>query len=228
MEKGSDRMVTFEAGDRTGSGYLAIPERGHGRGVLVLHAWWGLKPFFKTVCDRLAAQGFVALAPDLYQGRTAATIEEAQALLEQRDFELMQATATGALAYLRGHRTTRGAAAGALGFSMGGSWAIFLASLAPEDIAAAVIFYGSESVNFSAARAAYLGHYAEEDEWEPLDGIRQMEADMRDAGRDVTIHVYPDVKHWFFEADRPEYNREVAEVAWRRTLDFLNQQLAYD
>jgi carboxymethylenebutenolidase len=221
-------MVTFEAGDRTGAGYLAIPERGQGPGVLVLHAWWGLKPFFTAVCDRLAAEGFVALAPDLYQGRTAATIEEAQALLEQRDFELMQATATGALAYLRGHPATRGPAAGALGFSMGGAWAIFLASLAPEEIAAAVIFYGSESANFGAARAAYLGHFAKEDEWEPLDGVRQMEADMRAAGREVTFHIYPGVAHWFFEADRPEYHAEVAELAWRRTLDFLNQHLAQD
>jgi carboxymethylenebutenolidase len=221
-------MITFQAGDRTGAGYLAIPERGHGPGVLVLHAWWGLKPFFKQLCDRLAAEGFVALAADLYQGRTAATIEEAEALLGQRDSELMRATATGALAYLRGHPATRGSAAGALGFSLGGAWAIFLASLAPEDIAAAVIFYGSEGADFGAARATYLGHYAEDDEWEPLDGIRQMEADMRAAGRDVTIHVYPGVKHWFFEMDRPEYNPEVAELAWRRTLDFLKQQLAHD
>ena len=221
-------MITFEAGDRAGAGYLAIPERGHGPGVLVLHAWWGLKPFFTSMCDRLAAEGFVALAPDLYQGRTAATIEEAQALLEQRDSELMQVTAAGALAYLRGHPATRGAAAGALGFSMGAAWAIFLASLAPEDIGAVVIFYGSEGANFGAARAAYLGHFAEEDEWEPLEGVRQMEADMRAAGRDVTLHIYPGVKHWFFEADRPEYDSEVAEIAWQRTLDFLNRQLAYD
>jgi carboxymethylenebutenolidase len=228
MEKGNDYMITFAAGDRTGSGYLAVPEHGYGPGVLVLHAWWGLKPFFKQVCDRLAAEGFVALAPDLYQGRTAATIEEAQALLEQRDFELMRVTASGALAHLRSHPATRGPAAGALGFSMGGSWAIFLASLAPEDIAAAVIFYGSEGANFGAARAAYLGHFAEDDEWEPLDGVHQMEADMRAAGRDVTIYIYPDAKHWFFEADRPEYNPQVAELAWRRTLDFLNQELAHD
>ena len=221
-------MITFEAGDRTGTGYLAIPERGYGPGVLVLHAWWGLKPFFKQLCDRLAAEGFVALAPDLYQGRIAATIEEAHALLEQRDFELMRATATGALAHLRGHPATRGLAAGVLGFSLGGAWAIFLASVVPQDIAAAVIFYGTEGANFGASRAAYLGHFAENDEWEPLDGVHQMEAEMRAAGRDVTIYVYPDVKHWFFAADRPEYNPKVAELAWRRTLEFLNQELAHD
>jgi carboxymethylenebutenolidase len=214
-------MITFEAGSRTCTGYLAIPERGHGPGVLVLHAWWGLKPFFMQVCDQLATEGFVALAPDLYQGKTAATIDEAQALLEQRDFELMQATADGALAYLRGHPATRGGTIGTLGFSMGAAWAIVLASVAPESIAAAVIFYGTEGADFSAARAAYLGHYAEEDEWEPLDGVRQMEADMRAAGRDVTIHLYPGVKHWFVEADRPEYAREAADLAWARTYDFL-------
>ncbi|HET9221812.1 MAG TPA: dienelactone hydrolase family protein [Roseiflexaceae bacterium] len=218
-------MVTFEAGDQTGTGYLAIPERGHGPGVLVLHAWWGLKPFFTTVCDQLASAGFVALAPDLYQGRTAATVEEAEALLKQRDFELMQATATGALAYLRGHSAARGAAAGTIGFSMGAAWALELASAAPQDIAAAVLFYGVSDSDFGVARAAYLGHFAEEDEWEPLDGVRQMESDMRAAGRDVTIYIYPGVKHWFVEADRPEYNPEAAELAWQRTLDFLNKQL---
>jgi carboxymethylenebutenolidase len=220
-------MLTFKAGDRTGTGYLAIPERGYGPGVLVLHAWWGLKPFFTEVCDRLASAGFVALAPDLYQGRTAATIEEAEALLQQRDFELMQATAAGALAELRSRSATRGDAVGAIGFSMGAAWAVELASLAPPDIAAAVLFYGAGGADFGAARAAYLGHFAEEDEWEPLDGVQQMEADMRAAGRDVTIHIYPGVKHWFVEADRPEYNPEAAELAWRRTLDFLNQHLAH-
>src|SRR5262245_12010689 len=218
-------MITFDAGSRSASGYLAIPERGHGPGLLVLHAWWGLKPFFQQVCGRLAGEGFVALAPDLYQGRTAATIEEAEALLKQRDFELMEATATGALAYLRGHAATRGDTVGAIGFSMGAAWAIELASQAPQDIAATVLFYGVSEADFGAARTAYRGHFAEEDEWEPLEGVRQMEADMRAAGRDVTIHLYPGVKHWFFEADRPEYNPEVAELAWRRTLDFLNQQL---
>jgi carboxymethylenebutenolidase len=167
----------------------------------------------------------VALAPDLYQGRTAATIEQAQALLGQRDFELMQATATGALAFLRGHSATRGDAVGTIGFSMGAAWALEIASQAPQAIAAAVLFYGISEADFGAARAAYLGHFAEEDDWEPLDGVRQMEADMRAAGRDVTIYVYPNAKHWFFESDRPEYNPEAADLAWQRTLDFLNQQL---
>jgi len=219
-------MVEFEAGSATGTGYLVIPERGQGPGVLVLHAWWGLTEFFKEVCERLAREGFVALVPDLYQGKTAATIDEARALLEQRDAERMQAIATGALAALREHRAVRGGDIGAVGFSMGGAWAVLLSSLVPEAVAAVVIFYASEGADFTAARAAYLGHFAEDDEWEPIDEVRQMEADMRAAGREVTLYIYPGVAHWFFESDRPEYDRDAAALAWERTRTFLRERLA--
>src|SRR5258705_5221910 len=107
-------MVTFAAGDRTGTGYLAFPEQRYGPGVIVLHAWWGLTLFVQELGDRLARAGFVAFAPDLYQGRTAATIDEAQALLDQRDSEAMQAIAAGALAYLRAHPAVRGDSVAAL------------------------------------------------------------------------------------------------------------------
>ena len=214
-------MITFAAGDRTGTGYLALPAQQHGPGVMVLHAWWGLNPFFHELCDRLARAGFVAFAPDLYQGRIAATIDEAKALLDQRDFEAMQAIAGGALAYFRAHPAVRGDGVGALGCSMGAAWAAELASAAPADIQAVVLSYGVVDADFAQARAAYLGHFAEDDEWEPLDGVRQMEADLRAAGRAVTLHLYPGAQHWFFETNRPEYDAQAAELAWRRTIEFL-------
>jgi carboxymethylenebutenolidase len=219
-------MITFEAGDQTGTGYLAIPQSGQGPGVLVLHAWWGLTSFFKQTCDRLAREGFVALAPDLHFGKTAATIDEAQALMEQRDSQRMQDTATGALAFLHKHPAVRGDAQGALGFSMGGAWAIFLSELAPAELAAVVVFYTTGGADFAAARAAYQGHYAEGDEWEPDEEVHQMVEAMRAAGREVTLYTYPGTKHWFFEADRPEYDREAAELAWQRTCAFLRERLA--
>ena len=219
-------MVEFQTSGRPASGHIALPGDGAGPGVLVLHAWWGLTPFFKELCDRLAQVGFVAFAPDLYGGPTAATIDEAKLLLERRDIAQMQATATGAVAFLRDHPAVRGGGLGAVGFSMGAAWALLLASLKPADIAAAVIFYGSEGADFGAARAAYQGHFAEDDEWEPLDGVRQVEADMRAAGREVAFHIYPDAKHWFFERDRPEYDQAAATLAWRRTVEFLREQLS--
>lgn len=219
-------MVTFDADGRVGSGYLAVPPSGGGPGVLVLHAWWGLNSFFKDFCDRLAEAGLVAFAPDLYAGKVAATIEEAQALLNGQDSAAMSAIASGGLASLRAQSATRGDAVGMIGFSMGAGWAVALAAEQPGDIVAVALFYGCAEGDFAAARASFLGHFAETDSWEPLEYVRQMEANIRAAGRDMTLHLYPNAQHWFAETDRPEYNKDAAELAWQRTLDFLRQHLS--
>ena len=213
--------IQLQVNDKTANAYLAAPEN-VGPGVLVLHAWWGLKPFFKKVCDQLAEQGFTALAPDLYQTRLAKTVEEAKALLDQRDHELMGDTVKAAKDYLVSLNT--GKPIGVLGFSMGASWALIVAAN-ESDIAAAVLFYGSDGVDFTPVQAKVLGHYAEVDEWEPLDGIRAMEKDMTAAGVDATLHIYPKVGHWFVEEDRPEYDPESAKLAWELTFEFLHMSL---
>jgi len=201
--------------------HLAAAEN-DGPGVLLLHAWWGLKPFFKQVCDRLAAQGFTVLAPDLYQGRIAATIDEAEALLQQHDTPLMNGIVTAA----REHLTSLcgGNPIGVLGFSMGAAWALSIAENEP-DVAAAVLFYGAGEADFGKVKAKVLGHFAEVDEWEPLESVRQMEAGMKSAGVDVTIHTYPKAGHWFVEDDRPEYNSAASLLAWSRTYEFLRKNL---
>jgi carboxymethylenebutenolidase len=213
--------IQLQVNDKTANAYLAAPEKG-GPGVLVLHAWWGLKPFFKKICDQLAEQGFTALAPDLYQGRLAKTVEEAKALLDQRDNELMGDTVKAAKNYLVSLNT--GKPIGVLGFSMGASWALIVASDEP-DVSAAVLFYGSGGADFTTVQAKVLGHYAEVDEWEPLDDIKAMEKDMKAAGVDVTFYFYPNVGHWFVEEDRPEYDSESAKLAWDRTFEFLHRSL---
>jgi len=213
--------IKIQLNDKKASAYLASPQNG-GPGVLVLHAWWGLNPFFKQVCDQLAEQGFTALAPDLYQGRIAKTIDEAKALMEKRDSELMAHTVTAAKDHLVSLRA--GKPVGVLGFSMGASWSIVVACDEP-DVSAAVLFYGSEGADFNQMSAKILGHYGELDEWEPLDGVRQMETDMKAAGLDVTIHIYPKVGHWFAEQDRPEYDSTAAQLAWQRTYEFLKKNI---
>jgi carboxymethylenebutenolidase len=219
-------MIEFDTEAGKGAGYLALPPNGAGPGVLVLHAWWGLNDFFKQLCDRLAAAGFVALAPDLYDGKIAETIDEAERLLKEADSASMQGAALGAMAYLRQLGAVRGAGLGAIGFSMGGWWAVQLSKLAPEQIAAAVIFYGSGEGDFTKARAAYLGHYAEADPWEPDEEVRAMEAALRAAGRAVTFYTYPGAGHWFFESNRPDaYHPEAAALAWERTIAFLREHL---
>jgi carboxymethylenebutenolidase len=213
--------IHLQVNGQVAKAYLAGPKSG-GPGVLVLHAWWGLKPFFKWVCNRLAEQGFTALAPDLYQGRVARTIEEASALMEQRDAELMGDTIKAAKDYLVSLRP--GKRIGVLGFSMGASWALATAANEP-DVSAIVLFYGTEGMDFNQVRANVLGHYAEIDEWEPLAGVRAMEAKMKATGLSTTIHIYPKVGHWFVEEDRPEYNEPSASLAWERTFEFLKKNL---
>ena len=207
---------------RTANAYLAAPKE-DAPGVLLLHAWWGLKPTFKRLSDRLAAEGFTVLAPDLYQGRTAGTVEEAEALLKQRDIPLMVETAVAAHDHLVSMRP--GKPIGAVGFSMGAAWAVDLAEKM-DDIAAAVLFYGIGEADYSQMTTKIMGNFSDADEWEPLEGVRAMESEMKSAGVDVTVHIYPKVSHWFVEDDRPEYDQQAADLAWQRTYEFLRKHLS--
>jgi carboxymethylenebutenolidase len=219
-------MKEFDVAGGTAAGYLAVPQRGHGPGVLVLHAWWGLTPFFKNVCDRLASEGFVALAPDRYGGPTAATIKEAEDLLRQESSERTEAQLTAAVDFLQAHEATVGDKLAALGFSAGASWALMLSTLKPEAVSAVVAFYGTDEADFSSAHAAYVGHYAQHDEWEPTEEVRRTEDALRAAGCEVTFYTYPGARHWFFEEDRPGYyDAEAAHLAWERTVSFLRGRL---
>jgi len=214
--------IQLKVNDKSANAYLARPEKG-GPGILVLHAWWGLKPFFKDVCVQLAEQGYTVLAPDLYQGRVARTIEEAKIFhteFEENGSELMSDTVKTAKNYLSD--LCAGKPIGVMGFSMGAAWSVLLAAKEP-DISTVVLFYGAYAPDLSKMKAKVLGHYAEVDEWEPLDGVKAMEKDMQAAGVDVTLHIYPKVGHWFVETDRPEYDAAAADLAWKRTFEFLRR-----
>jgi carboxymethylenebutenolidase len=209
--------------------YLAAPDSGSGPGVLVLHAWWGLTPIFTDVCDRLAAAGFVALAPSLYAGdATATTIAEAETLRDTHE-EAGEAepVARAAVEQLLGLPEVIGTQIGVIGFSLGAYWALHLSQVRSDDVGAVVVFYGTDDGDYRKARAAYLGHFAEHDDFEPLEAVRALEGRMSAAGRDVTFHVYPGTGHWFFEPNQPEaYDAPAAELAWERTLAFLNERVA--
>jgi len=216
--------IQLTVNDQTANAYLASPKDG-GPGILVLHAWWGLKPFFKQVCDQLAEHGFVVLAPDLYRGRVATTIEEAKTYhteFEQNGSEFMGDTVKAAKNYLSS--LGAGQPIGVMGFSMGAAWSIIVATHEP-DVSTMVLFYGAYAPDFGQMKAKVLGHFAEVDEWEPLDGVKDMEKAMQAAGVDVTLHIYPNVGHWFVESDRPEYDPSAAALAWDRTFEFLKKNL---
>lgn len=207
-------------------GYLALPAGGKGPGVIVLHAWWGLSDFFKAFCDRLAGEGMVVFAPDLYNGAIATTIEEAERLSDQLDRDTANPTLKAAVTYLRNHPSVNQHPLGMIGFSLGAFLGLWLAQNCPKDIAAAVIFYGTGDGKYDQVRAAFLGHFAEHDPYEPLEGVQKLESTLRGAGREVEFHVYPGTGHWFFEHDRPDaYNADAARIAWERTVSFLHRQV---
>ena len=207
-------------------GYLAMPPTGKGNAVLVLHAWWGLNDTVKAFCTRLAESGFVAFAPDLYHGKVADNIADAETLGKALDTNHLQAKADIADATMflneRVGQADRGLAV--IGFSLGAYYALDLAAADPEHIRSVVIFYGTGGDDFSNSRADYLGHFAEKDEFEPQSNVDNLEESLRRAGRPVTFYRYPDTGHWFFEPDRSQaYNQAAANLAWDRTLAFLKR-----
>lgn len=203
-------------------GYLVLPEIERGQGVLVLHAWWGLNPFFKDLCHRLAREGFVAFAPDLYHGQLATTIEQAERLNNQLEEKQADADVAKAIEYVQSMPAVSSPNLAAIGFSLGAYLALGVSCERPQDIRKVVIFYGTRPGDYTPAQAAYLGHFAESDDFEPASNVKEFETDLRSANRLVTFYTYPGTGHWFFEKDRVDaYNAEAASLAWQRTLAFL-------
>ncbi len=208
-------------------GYLAVPHSDAGPGVLVLHAWWGLNDTIKAFCRRLAEEGFVAFAPDLYHGQVTTSIQEAEVLssmLDSQQAEVEIANAVGFLAE-RAEPGDRGVAV--IGFSLGAYFALELSNSDPERIGAVVVFYGTGAQDFSRSRADYQGHFAEMDPYESEADVDWLEETLREAGRPVTFYRYPGTGHWFFEQDQADaYDQTAATLAWERTLTFLRVSLA--
>ena len=210
-----------------GSAYVVAPTSGHGPGVLVLHAWWGLTPFFRKVCDDLADEGFVALAPDLHgDDRTADTPDEAQALLAATDPNQTAGLVVASMSALRQMPVTDPGRIGIVGYSMGASWALWAATRFPEHVAAATAYYGTQDLDFAPAQAAFQGHFAEFDEFASDDDVNYLEAQLRLAGHSVDFNRYPGTSHWFAESDRSvAYDPAASDQAWQRTVSFLHQHL---
>lgn len=211
--------IVLNVNNKKVNAYLAD---GNGPGILLLHAWWGLKPFFKQVCDRIATQGFTVLAPDLRKGQIATTIEEAKALMEKSDGDFIGSTVFTAKDRLQ--EMTKGKI-GLIGFSMGAAWSLIIAASVPDQIAALVLFYGNEDVDVSRITAKVMGHYSDNDEWEPTEWVEKKFGEMKAAGVEHTLHIYPGVAHWFVEEDRPEYDSAASQLAWSRTYEFLRMTL---
>jgi carboxymethylenebutenolidase len=221
--------ITFPSNGHTGTGYLATPEGGRGPGVVVIQEWWGLVPHIEDVCDRLAAEGFTALAADLYHGETTTEPDEAAKRMMAMDIQDAARHLGGAVTWLLGSEHTTGDGVGTLGFCMGGGLALLLASLRPE-VRACVVYYGvapwpDAQPDVSRIRAAVLGHFGERDHSAGHDVVDPLVERLREAGVEVEVHWY-DGDHAFFNDTRPEvYAPEAAQRSWELTVRFLHRHL---
>jgi carboxymethylenebutenolidase len=222
-------IVEFPSNGTTGQGYLASPGAGSGPGVVVIQEWWGLVDHIKDVCDRFAGEGFVALAPDLYRGKTASEPDEAGKQMMAMKLEGAARDMSGAVDELR--RRSTGDGVGVIGFCMGGGLALVLATQRPDAVKAVVPCYGiipwpDAQPDYSSISAAVQGHYAEEDDFFTPEAAVALGQQLRALGKDVDIIVHPGTDHAFFNDARPEvYDPEEAAKLWESALDFLHQHL---
>lgn len=207
-------------------GFFALPPGGGGAGVLVLHAWWGLNDTMRGVCTRLAENGFVAFAPDLYHGKVADTIADAKSLTGGLDRDQAFADIADAVTFLSEQAAQTERKLAVIGFSLGANFALELSTTNPERIRSVVLFYGTGDGDFSRSEAEYLGHFAETDDYEPQSEVSALKEALQKAGCPTLFHHYKNAGHWFFEPDRVDaFNPAAASLAWERTLAFLKDAM---
>jgi carboxymethylenebutenolidase len=223
-------QVSYASNGGMSQGYLATPDRPNGAAVIVIQEWWGLVGHITEVADRFAGEGYLALAPDLYHGVRTTEPDEAGKLMMGLAMDQAAKDIAGAAAYLTGqpqvHRKV-----GTVGYCMGGSLALWSATLA-DDVAAAVGYYPpvpwermSPQWSNYAGKAAQV-HCAEEDGTSAASGIQQARQAIEAAGGTVEVYDYPGTDHAFFNDHRPEvYDAAASALAWDRTLAFFARTL---
>jgi len=220
--------LTFESNGDEGRGYLSLPAGGSGPGVIVIQEWWGLVDHIRAVCDRLAREGFVALAPDLYRGESTVDPDAAGRLMMDLEIPRAARDLDGGVAVLLGHVGVVGPKVGAIGFCMGGQLALYAATRNPR-VGAVVDFYGvhpNVTLDLSGLEAPVMGIFAENDTFVPPDVVRKLESELRSAGKRADFTIFPGVDHAFMNDSRPDvYNAESADRAWGQALAFLRAEL---
>jgi carboxymethylenebutenolidase len=219
------QMTRLQTAPGDTDAYLAPAQPSPGPPVLLLHSWWGLNEDMRDLADRLAGDGFTVMAPDLFDGKVLTTIEDAEAYttaIEQGggvgglNPDRIQGRVEATLDHLLAHPDARGDRAAIVALSFGG-WYGSRVAAARSDVAAFVSIYSD--VYEGPGEAAYLGHFAEDDQF--VDAPT-MEKPLPEGS---AAHIYPGMKHWFTEPDRPEFDEKAAELVYARTVEFLRANL---
>jgi carboxymethylenebutenolidase len=221
--------IEFTTSAGTAPGYLAVPQGESGPATIVLQEWWGVDDHIRSICDRFAAEGFYALAPDIYRGETTTQPDEAQQKMMAISMEQAEADMCGAAAYLRSQPGVTSSKVGSVGFCLGGGLAIWAAAEC-EEIGPAVTYYyvmPHGRPDFSKISGPVLGHFGTADEFVPVEDAKKLESELRDAGVDVHFEFYEGAGHAFFnDTDRlGTFDAEARDAAWQRTVSFLSSSL---
>jgi carboxymethylenebutenolidase len=220
-------IIEFPSNGTTAQGYLAT--EGTGPGVVVIQEWWGLVDHIREVCDRFAAQGLVALAPDLYHGQKTTEPDEAGRMLMAMKMDQAAKDMSGAVDAVKERSSGHGV--GVVGFCAGGGLALVLATRRPDAVRAVAPFYPlvpwpEAQPDYSKLDAAVQGHYAEHDDSAGFEAARQLEDTLTKLGKRATMYLYPGTQHAFFNDHRPQvYDPTAAREAWEKLLPFLREEL---
>jgi carboxymethylenebutenolidase len=226
-------LIDFTSNGGIASGYLALPKGRRGPGVIVVQEWWGLDSGIKEMADRLAAEGFVALAPDLYHGELAehTEMDKAGALMQALPPARAARDMSSAVDYLADHDATSNDGIGVVGFCMGGMLTFLLAAERPDRIVAAVPFYGfpqgDGEPDYRDIEASIQGHMAEHDDFFPPEAAKALEAKLREMGKDVTLTVHPGSGHAFMAPHNAlgTQDQELYDQIWPQVVEFLHTHL---
>ena len=223
--------VTFASNGNEAHGYLALPPSGTGPGVIVIQEWWGLTDHIAGIADRLAAEGFVVLAPDLFGGRVAHDADEAGQFMSDLPVDRSARDLAGAVDFLLAHDAVTSRSVGAIGFCMGGGFVLSLAAQQGARVSAADPFYGvgpGLPSSFAGVRAAVQGHYGEQDAFYPAADAREQAQQIRDeSGAEVEFFYYPAGHAFHNDEDLlGTYDADSAALAWSRAVAFLHAHVA--
>ena len=223
------KQVTYKSGDENVSGMLYQPAgKGPFPAIVVIHEWWGLNDWVKEQASKLADQGYVTLAIDLYRGKVATTADEAHELMRGVPNDRSTKDLLAASSYLRSQKNVNPKKVGSIGWCMGGGYSLDLAINDPQ-LAAAVINYGhlaSESDTLKKINAPILGLFGGQDRGIPVEDVQKFAAELKKLGKTVDVTVYPDAGHAFENLNNKQgYRADDAANAWDRTVKFFAQYL---
>lgn len=223
------KMIQFPFDGGNTAGYLATPKQGTGPGVIVIQEWWGLVDHIKDVCDRFADEGFVALAPDMYHGKSTNSPDEAGKLMMALRIDQAEKDLGAAVQYLLTLDSMTSKKIGVVGFCLGGALALYTATK-NQNIGGCVVFYGIHpkvQPDLPNLNAPVLGIFGEKDGSVPPATVHNLERQIKDLGKQIEVKIYSGADHAFFNDTRPEvYKTEAAADAWQRTIAFLRQHLS--